>query len=157
MKLLLILFALLALGAVSACVHSAVYTSRVEAAYPPKGTLIPVNGADVHVMRAGDEGPVVLMIHGASANAYEFTYTLAPRLSDSHRVLMADRPGHGYSERPDDAETLGVQAAQMAGVLEALSPGKQAVIVGHSFGGAVALRLALDHPEKVKGLVLLAP
>ncbi|MEO1641895.1 MAG: alpha/beta hydrolase [Pseudomonadota bacterium] len=157
MKLFLILFALLALGAVSACVHSAVYTSRVETAYPPKGTFVSVNGSDVHVISAGDDGPLVLMIHGASANAYEFTYTLAPRLSDGHRVLMADRPGHGYSERPDEAETLGIQAAQMAGVLDAIAPGERAVIVGHSFGGAVALRLALDHPEKVKGLVLLAP
>ena len=45
----------------------------------------------------------------------------------------------------------------MAGVLDALAPGEKAVIVGHSFGGAVALRLALDRPDLVKGLVLLAP
>lgn len=119
--------------------------------------MVPVNGVDVHVMRAGETGPPVLMIHGASANAHEFTYTLAPRLSETHRILMADRPGHGYSGRPDDAETLGMQAAQMAGVLTELVPDEQAVIVGHSYGGAVAIRLALDHPDKVKGLVLLAP
>ncbi|MEM9053844.1 MAG: alpha/beta hydrolase, partial [Pseudomonadota bacterium] len=144
-------------GVLSACVHSIVYTNRVEAKYPPAGQLVDVGGSEVHVMTAGDAGPPVLMIHGASANAYEYSYTLAPRLSQEHRVLMADRPGHGYSERPDDSETLAVQAAQMAGALEAVAPGEQAVIVGHSFGGAVALRLALDHPEKVKALVLLAP
>ena len=45
----------------------------------------------------------------------------------------------------------------MAGVLEALTPGEKSVVVGHSFGGAVALRVALDRPDLVKGLVLLAP
>ena len=149
--------ALLALSGLGACVHSALYTSRVETRYPASGQFVPVNGADVHVLAQGASGPPVLMIHGASANAREFDWTLAPRLSGDHRVFMADRPGHGHSDRPEHAHELGVQAAQMAGVLEALSPGERAVIVGHSFGGAVALRLALDRPDLVKGLVLLAP
>lgn len=145
-----------ALG-LGACVTSMAYTSRVEQAYPANGTLVPVEGRDVHVLQQGSTGPAVLMIHGASANAREFTWTLAPRLDGDIRVLMADRPGHGYSERFDGAEQLGLQARQMAGVLDALAPGEKVVVVGHSFGGAVALRLALDRPELVSGLVLLAP
>ncbi|MEM0986002.1 MAG: alpha/beta hydrolase [Pseudomonadota bacterium] len=141
----------------AACVHSAVYTHRIEAAHPEAGQLIDVNGHDVHVLTAGETGPPVLMIHGASANAREFSWTLAPRLQDAHRVFMADRPGHGHSERPPDGHQLGVQAAQMAGTLNALVADEPAVVVGHSFGGAVALRLALDHPGKVKALVLSAP
>ena len=147
---------LCALGT-GACVTSAAYKTRVETAHPPIGQMVPVEESAVHVIRKGEAGPPVLMIHGASANAREFTWTLAPQLSDSHRVLMADRPGHGYSARPDNAQDLGVQAAQMAGVLDALAPGEKAVIVGHSFGGAVALRMALDRPDLVSGLVLLAP
>jgi len=158
MKLLIILIALAMLaGVLSACVTSAVYTSRVEKTHPAIGKLVDVGGTKMHVIEAGASGPPVLMIHGASANAREFTYSLAPRLQADHRVMMVDRPGHGYSERPEDAEELGTQAALMAGVLQALAPGEKAVIVGHSFGGGVALRLALDHPEKVQGLVLLAP
>ena len=145
-----------ALG-LGACVTSMAYTSRVEQAYPANGTLVPVDGRDVHVLKQGAAGPVVLMIHGASANAREFTWTLAPRLDTDMRILMADRPGHGHSERFDGAEQLGLQARQMAGVLDALAAGEKAVIVGHSFGGAVALRLALDRPDLVSGLVLLAP
>ncbi len=145
-----------ALG-LGACVTSMAYTSKVERSFPAKGAMVPVDGRDVHVIRQGETGPVVLMIHGASANAREFTWTLAPRLETEMRVLMADRPGHGYSDRFDGAEQLGAQARQMAGVLDALAPGEKAVIVGHSFGGAVALRLALDRPELVSGLVLLAP
>lgn len=138
-------------------VNSALYASRVNGEHPASGDLIEVNGADVHVLKQGDAGPVVLMIHGASANAREFSWSLAPRIADGHRVLMMDRPGHGHSERLDDAQRLEVQAAQAAGVLKSLAPGEKAVIVGHSFGGAVSLRLALDHPDLVEGLVLLAP
>ncbi len=140
-----------------ACVTSTAYKNKVEAAYPPIGQSVPVGGETVHVIQEGEVGPPVLMIHGASANAREFTWTLAPRLENTHRVLMADRPGHGYSGRPEDAHNLGVQAAQMAGVLDALAPGEKTVLVGHSFGGAVALRVALDRPDLVKALVLLAP
>lgn len=148
---------LMAASSLGACVHSAVYASRVEDRFPDVGDRVRVNGADVHVLRRGETGPPVLMIHGASANAREFSWTLAPRLSGDHRIFMADRPGHGHSERLAGAETLGVQAAQMAGVLDALAPGEQAVVVGHSFGGGVALRLALDRPDLVKALVLSAP
>lgn len=145
-------------GSLGACVHSVVYTSRVQQAVPPEGETLKVNGANVHVIEMGQaSGAPVLFIHGASANANEFDWTLAPRLEDRFRLLIADRPGHGYSERPDRAHMLEIQAAQMAGVLEQRAGGEPAVIVGHSFGGAVALRLALDHPDKVKGLVLLAP
>jgi len=156
-KLLLGIVALFVLAGIAACVNSAFYVSKIEATYPAAGELIDVNGADVHVLVRGNAGPPVLMLHGASANAREFEHTLAPLLSDSHRVFMMDRPGHGHSERLEDAETLGVQAAQAAGVLDTLAPGEKAVIVGHSFGGGVALRLALDRPDLVSGLVLLAP
>ena len=157
MKILILLFALIAVGALSACVSSAIYTSKVQNKYPDSGQLVDVGGSDVHVLTAGETGPVVLMIHGASANAREFEWTLAPRLSDTHRVLMVDRPGHGYTERPRDAETLKVQADLAAGALKILAPGEKAIVVGHSFGGAVALRVALDYPELTEGLILLAP
>lgn len=151
----LVAFSGLGLGA---CVTSMAYTSKVEAAHPAEGHILKVEGRDVHVMERGEAGkPPVLMIHGASANAREFSWTLAPRLEADMHVLMADRPGHGWSERFEGAEALEAQARQMAGVLDQMAPGKKAVVVGHSFGGAVALRVALDRPDLVSGLVLLAP
>lgn len=145
-----------ALG-LGATVAGRAYTAKVERAYPATGEQLKVDGHGVHVLRRGTGGPPVLMIHGASANAREFDWTLAPRLEADMRVLMADRPGHGWSARFEGADRLGAQAAQMAGVLDQLAPGEKAVVVGHSFGGAVALRLALDRPDLVSGLVLLAP
>lgn len=140
-----------------ACVTSTVYTARVEKAYPAIGQMVEVNGHYVHVIKSGTSGPTVLMIHGASANAREFTASLTPRLEDQATILMADRPGHGYSERFSGAESLAAQAAQMAGAIKQLGGGAPAVVVGHSFGGAVALRVALDRPDLVQGLVLVAP
>ncbi|MEL6859818.1 MAG: alpha/beta hydrolase [Pseudomonadota bacterium] len=149
---------ILVLGVAALWMNSALYAARANSAHPAIGQMVEVNGVNVHVLEQGTtSGPVVLMIHGASANAREFSWTLAPRLAESHRILMMDRPGHGHSERPTDAQQLSVQAAQAAGVLNALAPGERAIIVGHSFGGAVSLRLALDHPDLVDGLVLLAP
>ena len=140
------------------CVHSTLYTSRVEARFPPDGEMVEVNGTDMHVLRMGQAGaPPVLFVHGASANAHEFDWSLAPYLEDRFDLLLADRPGLGYSERPAHGEQLAVQARQMAGLLDAMAGGEPAVVVGHSFGGAVALRMALDYPGQVKALVLLAP
>lgn len=159
MKIFIIgVLVLFLLASLSACVTSAKYNSDMQKSHPAIGQKVPVNGYDVHVITAGEvSAPPVLMIHGASANAREYTYTLAPRLESDHFVMMADRPGHGYSARPNNGAELGVQAAQMAGVLEQLAGGVPAIVVGHSFGGAVALRLALDRPDLVKGLVLSAP
>ena len=111
----------LALGGFGLWANSAAYSARINSAYPADGKLVDIDGSDMHVLEQGQEGPIVLMIHGASANAREFSWTLAPRLSDTHRVLMVDRPGHGHSDRAPDAQSLEVQAAQMAGVLKALA------------------------------------
>ncbi len=154
---LIVLLAIILAG-LGACMNGVAYRSKVEKAHPALGQIVEVNGTAVHVIERGNKsGPVIVMIHGASANANEFTYTLSPRLEADHHILMIDRPGHGYSGRPAHAERLGVQAAQISGAIDALVPGKKVIIVGHSFGGAVALRTALDNPDTVGGLVLLAP
>lgn len=146
-------------GLLSLCagIHSAHYSRRIETKFPAMGDFVEIGGQSSHVIRYGGAGPFVMMLHGASANAREFTETLAPHLAGDHRVCLLDRPGHGYSDRPARAERLGVQARQASDVLQALAAGEPAILVGHSFGGAVALRTALDYPDQVAGLVLLAP
>ena len=146
----------MALLSLSACITSPMYTSRVEARYPPAGEFVSFEGEELHVVRRG-EGQPVLMIHGASGNLREFSFTLAPHLEDVPvELIMVDRPGHGYSGRFGDAYELGEQARAMAAAVQA-SGGEPVVVVGHSFGGAVALRFALDYPELTRGVVLSAP
>ena len=134
------------------------YVARAEAAWPAEGRYIDADGARLHVREAGRDGaPRVLLIHGASANLRELWGPLAPELTRDHRVIAFDRPGYGHSTRPKaGAEKLALQAAMAARVLEATGAGP-AILVGHSLGAGVALRVAIDRPDLVAGLVLVAP
>lgn len=132
---------------------------RVGAAYPPAGPFVPVADGRLATLQAGPEtgarGTVVL-IHGASANAADPMAGVGDALAArGFRVIAFDRPGHGWSDRLD-AATPAAQAARIAEALAALDPGPVTVL-GHSWGGAVALALALDHPERVSALALVAP
>lgn len=148
--------ALLALVMLSSCVHSAMYTSRIEAEYPPQGEFKSFEDGRIHVVSRG-QGDPVLMIHGASANHREFVFTLLPEIDTSDiEAILPDRPGHGHTSRFENSFQLGKQAEIMA-VAAADFADEPMVVVGHSFGGAVALRFALDYPERTKAVVLIAP
>ncbi|MEZ5939430.1 MAG: alpha/beta hydrolase [Hyphomonadaceae bacterium] len=117
-------------------------------------------GVRAHVKtwgRSDPQAPAALMIHGASCDLAMFEPTLAPLLSDRFRLAAYDRPGFGFTpQRPADAHTLGVQADVAAGVIDGLGL-QRPLVIAHSYGTAVALRLAMDHPDKVSGLLLIAP
>jgi pimeloyl-ACP methyl ester carboxylesterase len=134
------------------------YTRNVEAHWPPEGRFIDAEGLRLHVREAGEaHAPRLLLIHGASANLRELWHPLADALAIDHRVIAYDRPGMGYSSRPRrNGQALAFQAKIAARVLEEAG-GEPAVIVAHSLGSAVALRLALDYPRLVAGLALVAP
>ncbi len=132
---------------------------KAEKNAPMLGSLIEVNGVPVHVLDLGQDNvakrPVVL-IHGASANLRDMKIALGDELAKDRRVIMIDRSGRGYSGRPDNGWRLETQAAQINGVVKALGL-EDPIIVGQSFGGAVALSYALQFQEDITGLVLLAP
>ncbi|MGY2049355.1 alpha/beta fold hydrolase [Methylobacterium sp. JK268] len=141
-----------------------IITAQVEARYPPAGRRVSVPGGQLAVLEAGpgegrpSRGTVVLL-HGASANGMDPMQAFGRRLAgDGFRVLAFDRPGFGWSDRigGSAAASPAVQADLIARALDTLGIGP-ATIVGHSWSGALAARLALDHPERVSGLVLLAP
>jgi pimeloyl-ACP methyl ester carboxylesterase len=129
---------------------------RVEIVVPPLGTFIDVNGASIHYVDRG-EGPTLLLIHGLFGHARHFTHSLVDRLADDFRVVVMDRPGSGYSKRRRGASAGPLaDAAVVAGFVHALGLGRP-VLVGHSLGGAVSLATALEHPDVVGGLALIAP
>lgn len=151
---LIVAFFLLSL--VSACVSSAMYSNSIEQEYPPLGDFVEVDGKAQHVILRGDGHPV-MMVHGASANAREYMITLAPHLEDEGvSLIIPDRTGHGYSERVENGNELGVQAATLNAIQNQYTSDK-IILVGHSFGGAVSLRYALDYPDRVSAVVLIAP
>lgn len=147
-----------ALAALALSAHARAYTRRTDVDFAPQGRFIEADGARLHVREAGLAGaPRMLLIHGASSNLLELWGPLAAEFSPLHRVIAYDRPGMGHSTRMKrNAHTLALQARCAARVLEQSGEGP-ALIVAHSLGSAVALRLALDHPNLVNGLVLIAP
>lgn len=132
-----------------------------DEAYPPSGRIIDVGGTAIHLHVSG-EGPAVVLIHGASGSLRDFTYELTERLSARYRVVAVDRPGHGWSERPEGyggafatkAESPALQADLLRRAVATLGI-ERPIVVGHSYGGAVALAWALDAPRETAGVVLL--
>jgi pimeloyl-ACP methyl ester carboxylesterase len=119
----------------------------------PAERFVTWNGHPVYVEQQGQGEPVVL-IHGFGSSSYEWR-EVAPALAGSYRVIALDLFGFGYTERPRDAAsyTREGQAAMILGVLDQLGI-QSAHLVGHSYGGALALYIAATAPERVKSLIL---
>lgn len=141
---------------------SAALASAACASVPPADlsamNFVEAGGVRAHVKQWGPkDGQGILLIHGASSDLGVWEPTIVPRLEGRYRLSAYDRPGMGFTaDRPGDGHTLAAQADIAAGVIDALHLQKP-IVIAHSWGGAVALRLALDHPDKVGGLILIAP
>ena len=111
----------------------------------------------IHYGRIGDaEKPLILMVHGApgSMSAYN-SYMADSSLLEFAQVISVDRPGYGYSNYGKVERSLERQAAALKPVIEQHKAGK-VILVGHSFGGPVIARMAMDYPELIDGLVIVA-
>ena len=129
---------------------------RIEAAVPQDGEIIAVGRDRIHYVDKG-AGPPILMIHGLGAQLRSFAGALVDDLARDHRVVLVDRPGSGYSVRGAGVSArLAVQAETMAEFIRALGL-ERPLVVGHSLGGALALTLAINYPDLLGGLALIAP
>ena len=125
-------------------------------ARPYFGQFVSVDGLRIHFVSKGAGRPVVF-IHGNPGSHQDFSKTIFGDVSESYRAIAFDRPGHGCSERVNGTTvTVEVQARLLRDALRQLSI-ERPIIVGHSWGGAVALAMALDGQQDLTGLVLLAP
>lgn len=118
-----------------------------------------VNGADVFVADTGGDAPPVVLLHGGGPGASGLSnYSRnVEALSRNFRVLVPDLPGYGRSSKfVDHDDPFGYLADTIRGVLDELRL-PSAHLVGNSYGGAAALRLALDTPQRVGKLVLMGP
>lgn len=131
-------------------------TKQAERENPPTGRFIVVDGVRLHYVEQG-EGPVLLLIHGNSVMAEDFRLSgLMGKLARNFRVIAFDRPGYGYSDRPRTTIwTAEAQAKLLQRALDLMGV-QQAIVLGHSLGALVGLSMALQSPDRVRGLVLLA-
>jgi pimeloyl-ACP methyl ester carboxylesterase len=132
----------------------------VQRAFPQAGNPVEVRGARLNVVDLGRRdapGPPIVMIHGASSNLEVMRQPLGDRLANNHRVILIDRPGHGWSTRARLADsTPAIQGRMIEEALEKLGVGP-VILVVHSWSGALGARMALDYPARVAGLIMLAP
>jgi pimeloyl-ACP methyl ester carboxylesterase len=111
-----------------------------------------VNGIRLHYQTTG-HGPDLVMVHGLAANLAFWFLNIVPRLARDFRVTVFDLRGHGESDMPPTGYTTRDMADDLEGLLDQLGSAR-VHLVGHSFGGAVALHFALRHPTRVKSLTL---
>lgn len=125
---------------------------------PEVGTAIVVAGIRTNVHDTGIDpgGGTVLLIHGSGpgVSAWANWRLTIPDLARHFRVIAPDIVGFGYTERPVDAYDLDTWTRHVMGVLDALGI-EQTHVVGNSFGGSLALSLAIRHPERVRRLGLM--
>lgn len=147
----------LRLGGVAAMTGGcATAATPVEQTHPPVGRFVQVDGLDVHYAEAGS-GPTVALIHGASGNLRDFTFSLSARLAaEGFRAVAFDRPGFGYTDRPAARGHVPAEQARILRAAAAQIGAARPIVVGHSYGGAVAMAWAVDAPENTAGVVSLA-
>ncbi len=130
---------------------AALRAQTAEERYPPIGQFVEIDGRQVHYLQTG-AGPDLVLIHGASGNMRDFTFGLVDALSDRYRVTVFDRPGLGYTqadpafagafdgraEGPEAQAALLHRAARAIGI-------RDEIVLGHSYGGAVAMAWGLNH------------
>src|SRR3954447_25289295 len=139
----------------AAALYTAKKTREAERKPPPIGRFLDVDGVRLHYIERGTGEPLVL-IHGNGTLLQDFTVNgLVDRLSERYRVIVIERPGYGYSERPRGLWTPRAHATLFEHALHQLGV-EQAIVLGHSWGTMVAVSLALQAPTLVRSLVLLS-
>lgn len=116
--------------------------------------MITVNHISLAVEDIG-AGPPVVLVHGSWTDRHAWDL-VTPALTDRYRVITYDRRGHSQSERPPGTPGLAAHAADLTALIDHLEAGP-AHIVTNSFGGAVALEVAVSYPDRVASLCLHEP
>jgi pimeloyl-ACP methyl ester carboxylesterase len=144
-------------GSAAALGVSALYTAEktreAERQTPPIGEFLTVDGVQLHYVERG-HGPALVLIHGNGMMIQDFLVSgIVDDLAKRYRVIIIDRPGYGYSDRPRGLWTPRAHATLFQKALRQLGV-TQAVVLGHSWGALVAVALALQAPQLVRSLVL---
>ena len=161
-KMLIIAISLAAALVCGLVAYTQIMSARIAALYPPAGQFVAVAGGRLHYLEMPAVGAIratVLLLHGASGSAADMMIPLGDGLAArGFRVIAMDRPGLGWSDRPDgraDADPRR-QASLIRQALDALGI-KSVIVVGHSLAGMASCALALDDADITRGLVLVAP
>jgi pimeloyl-ACP methyl ester carboxylesterase len=131
----------------------------------PDSHFIMINGLRVHYKSDGSKEPALLLLHGFGASLYSWREVSAP-LAENHFVAAFDRPAFGLTERPmewgaqdyssQNPYSAEFQALLTVGLMDSFGL-DQAVLIGNSAGGSIAVLTALTYPDRVQALILVDP
>lgn len=134
----------------------------ISGRHPPRGRFVETDAGRLHVVELdpleadGTNRVPLVLLHGAGANLEDLRLAIGERLRRRFRVILLDRPGSGWSDRTEEYASPTQQAKVVRQVLDRMGI-ERAVMVGHSWGGALAAAYAIAYPQNVAGLALLAP
>jgi len=117
-----------------------------------KRETVQLHGQPVSYFRTG-EGPPIVLVHGITSSSRTWREVM-PGLAEKHEVIALDLPGHGRSGKPRGDYSLGNYASGIRDLLSVLNIGR-VTVVGHSFGGGVAMQFGYQFPERLARLVLV--
>jgi pimeloyl-ACP methyl ester carboxylesterase len=117
-----------------------------------------VGDRHIHYAKTGNEnGPLILFVHGSPGSLNDFMGMLTDStLYKDNLLISVDRPGFGQSDFGWGEPSLGKQSALIKPLIEKYKNGKPVILVGHSLGGPLIARMAVDYPELVNGLIFVA-
>lgn len=147
----------LSAGGLAACASSEIPISELKAEYglPSSRTFEPEPGLVVHYTDEGDpEGRTVIMVHGFAASVHAWR-PWVERLEKDFRLIAIDLPGHGLTAAPQNYLASMDRNAELVGKLADHAGAERFVLAGNSMGGGVSLAFAMQHPERLEGLVLV--
>lgn len=129
------------------------YTKDITIPTGASGKHINVDGVKLRVQQIG-EGPDLLFLHGSIGSLEDFE-TVVPLLK-GYRITSFDRIGHGYSAMPPVKANIENNARYASALIKTLKL-KDVTVIGHSYGGSIALKMAINNDPNIKSLVLIAP
>lgn len=118
-----------------------------------------VDGRHMHYAQVGNGKPItIIFVHGSPGEWSQFVdnFLLDTTLLARANLIAVDRPGYGASDAGVAETSIKKQAEEIAPVLEQFKTSSKIILVGHSYGGPVIARLAMDYPQLVDGLLLVA-
>ena len=122
-------------------------------AQAPSDESVDINGLEFHVRDWGGSGSPIVLLHGL-ASTCQIWEQAAPILVSDYRVIAMDQRGHGHSAKPDHGYDFSSVGNDLMGLIEAKGL-EQPIVVGHSWGGDVALEFAVAHPGVARGICLI--
>lgn len=119
----------------------------------PESRILRVNDLNLHVLDWGGDGHPVLLLHGLASNAHIWD-AVAPLLVGGGRVVAVDQRGHGMSDKSATDYGFRAVGSDVVGLMDVLG-WERALVVGHSWGGNVALHAGVEHPGRTAAVVLV--